>query len=305
MQSLVDFHTHFFSRTFFETLAAQSPLPGTSSERLAQVARHAKIELPERDLGAHLSRWLAELDRHGVQHMASFASVPEEAGVLAEAAALSGGRISAFAVLDPRGDGAAARARELLGPYGCRGLVLFPALHRYRIDGPEVRAVLAVVAERAAIAIVHCGLFHVPLRDRFGLPRSHDVALADPLFLISAANAFRDARFVIPHFGAGFLRETLMAGAQCGNVFVDTSSSNAWLATQSERLTLADVFERVLGVFGPERILFGTDSSTFPRGWRYDVFLGQREALGACDVSARDQQRVFADNAANLLGLSA
>jgi predicted TIM-barrel fold metal-dependent hydrolase len=305
MPSLVDFHTHFFSRAFFEVLAAQSPLPGTNAERLAQVARIARIEIPQTGLDAHLTRWLSELDRHGVAHMVSFASVPEEAGVLAEAAALAGGRIGAFAALDARVDGAAARARELLGPQGFRGLVLFPALHRYRIDGPEARAVLAAVEERAAIAVVHCGLFHVPLRDRFGLPRAHDVALADPLFLIPSANEFRQARFVIPHFGAGLFRETLMAGAQCANLFVDTSSSNSWLTTQGARMTLADVFERVLGVFGPERVLFGTDSSTFPRGWRHDLFLAQREALGACGVSARDQQHIFADNAANLLGLPA
>ena len=32
--AIVDFHMHFFSRVFFETLAAQSPLPGTPEDRM-------------------------------------------------------------------------------------------------------------------------------------------------------------------------------------------------------------------------------------------------------------------------------
>jgi predicted TIM-barrel fold metal-dependent hydrolase len=110
-------------------------------------------------------------------------------------------------------------------------------------------------------------------------------------------------RFVIPHFGGGLLRETLMAGSLCENLWVDTSSSNGWLATQPAAMSLADVFERALGVFGPERILFGTDSSVFPRGWRQDLFSAQREALGACGIGEPARKRIMAENAAELLGL--
>ena len=95
----------------------------------------------------------------------------------------------------------------------------------------------------------------------------------------------------------------MLLGAQCENTFVDTSSSNAWMRTQPERLGLADVFERALGAFGPERILFGTDSSVFPRGWRQDVLRAQREALGACGLDAAARERILGGNAARLLGL--
>jgi uncharacterized protein len=106
---------------------------------------------------------------------------------------------------------------------------------------------------------------------------------------------------VIPHFGAGFFRETLMAGAQCSNVYVDTSSSNSWIATQSPRLTLREVFAHALEVFGAERVLFGTDSNTFPSGWRIDRFEEQRAALSACGASSADQELIFAGNARALL----
>jgi len=109
--------------------------------------------------------------------------------------------------------------------------------------------------------------------------------------------------FVIPHFGAGFFRETLMAGSQCSNIYTDTSSTNSWMKTQAPQLTLRDVFERALGVFGPERILFGTDSNVFPAGWRADRRAEQRELLHALEVPAADQLKIFAGNAMRLLGL--
>ena len=34
MTRIIDFHTHFFSRTFFDTLATLSPQPGTVDEKL-------------------------------------------------------------------------------------------------------------------------------------------------------------------------------------------------------------------------------------------------------------------------------
>src|SRR5690606_9961390 len=116
-------------------------------------------------------------------------------------------------------------------------------------------------------------------------------------------DAHPDVTFVVPHFGAGFLRETLMLGAQCGNVCVDSSSSNTWMATQPAATTLATVFERTLGVFGPRRVLFGTDSSTLPRGWRVDLKQAQEAALTEIGADAATRDAVFDGNARRLLGL--
>ncbi len=301
MSALVDFHSHFFSRTFFETLARASPLSGTPEERMRQVARGLDLELPAADPLEHLSRWISELDAHGVQHLVTFASVPEEIPVVARAVRAASGRLFAFGIVDPRSPGAPERLRAAIENEGLSGALFFPALHRFQPEGPEFAAVLAVLAEWGLPAVVHCGLLRIPLRDRFGLPRGHDLRLADPLRLVPAAEEHPRVPFVLPHFGAGFLRETLLLGAQCENVHVDTSSSNAWLSTQAHRMTLTDVFERALGVFGAERILFGTDSSTFPRGWRRDLFLAQREALGALGVSEPDRARIFGENALRLL----
>jgi predicted TIM-barrel fold metal-dependent hydrolase len=111
-------------------------------------------------------------------------------------------------------------------------------------------------------------------------------------------------QFVIPHFGAGFFRETLMAGASAPNIHVDTSSSNAWVTTQSPQPTLAEVFARTIAVFGHARVLFGTDSNAFPAGWRKDRFEEQHAALLSLGTSVATEEAIFAGNARRLLGLA-
>jgi len=302
--TIVDFHSHFFSRTFFETLASESPRTGSVDERLDDLAEQTGVEIPEADIASHVARWRAELDGAGVKHMVSFASVPPEIPVLARAAELAGGWLTPFALINPTAVGAADRVRELLtaGPFS--GILLSPAAHHYRMSDPVVRPVLETLQASGGCAVVHCGLLVVKLKDLLGLPRNQDLAFANPLDVIPAANAFPGARFVIPHFGAGFLRETLMAGVMCPNVLVDTSSSNSWLATQPERLTLAHVFAKALGVFGADRILFGTDSCTFPRGFRDDLLTEQRQAMVEAGVSEQETAQILGGNAQRLLGLA-
>ena len=99
---------------------------------------------------------------------------------------------------------------------------------------------------------------------------------SNPLDLHAIALRYPGLPFVIPHFGAGYLREALMLADLCPNVYLDTSSSNSWM--RYEGLDLKTVFRRALDVVGPGRLLFGTDSSFFPRGWNYDIF----EAPDSC-----------------------
>ena len=98
---------------------------------------------------------------------------------------------------------------------------------------------------------------------------------------------------IIPHFGAGLFREALMVADLCANVRLDTSSSNGWIKYHPG-LTLSAVFQQALSVVGADRLLFGSDSSFFPRGWVKDVFEQQSSALdeiGATRGSAREDLR--------------
>src|SRR5262249_62034883 len=118
----------------------------------------------------------------------------------------------------------------------------FPAIPRARAGDPSPPPVPRPARAHKAPVLGPCGLLRVKLPDLFGIPRPYDLSFADPLHVVPAANRFRDVAFVLPHFGGGMLQQALLAGAQCENVFLDTSSRNDWMATLPSRPALADVF---------------------------------------------------------------
>jgi predicted TIM-barrel fold metal-dependent hydrolase len=106
--------------------------------------------------------------------------------------------------------------------------------------------------------------------------------------------------FVIPHFGAGLFREALMAADAAPNIMLDTSSSNSWIKF-NPGLTLREVLARALECVGPGRLLFGTDSSFFPRGWHESVFRSQQDMLIDLGVPEADQGLIFGGNFSRIL----
>lgn len=295
-----DAHTHFFSRPFFDALAAQAPFEGEPAELLEAVAQDRTIDLPSDDVGALRDRWLQAMDAAEVARMVTFASLPVEAEAVAAAAAASQGRLIPFTVVNPTDSAAPGFVKRAVGEWGMRGFVLFPAMHHYFPGDPRCAPIYEAAAANKMPVVVHCGMLKVPLRDAFGLPRTFDLAYSSPLSVIPVADRYPDVPFVIPHFGAGMFRETLMAGMQCENIYVDTSSSNNWLATQPGPLTLADVFRHALVVFGPSRILFGTDSGTFPRGYRTDLRDAQLNALNEIGTTPAQVAAIMGGNLARL-----
>lgn len=298
---LFDAHTHFFSRDFFRALARQRPGGGDPEVELARVAAAAGLTLPHPDPLEHLKTWLTELDRHDVARAVSFASLPQEAEAVGRAAAASAGRLVGFAMLDAA-DPDAPDFVDQVASLGHRGLVLFPVLHGYSAAARALGPVLAAARRHALIVLVHFGLLQVKLRDLLGLPRRYDLRYANPLDLAVTAQRFADLKFIVPHLGCGFFREALMLGATCPNVYLDSSSSNSWLKTQPDGLTLTAALAQVREVFGPARLLFGTDSGVFPRGWRADILKTQQVALAQAGYTDDEIAAVLGGNLSALLG---
>jgi hypothetical protein len=135
----------------------------------------------------------------------------------------------------------------------------------------------------------------IGVRQKLGLPNVFDPRLANPLDLLPLAAAFPSVPIIVPHFGAGFFREALMVADSCRNVVLDTSSSNAWIRYYPG-LTMRAVLEQALAVAGPERLIFGSDSSFFPRGWVREVYEKQTAALDEIGVSAAVKEQIFDRN---------
>jgi predicted TIM-barrel fold metal-dependent hydrolase len=185
-----------------------------------------------------------------------------------------------------------------------RTVCLFPAMHGYPLGDPRVRAVVEATASRpGATLFVHCGVLSVGVRRKLGLPSPFELRYGQPLDVQPLALDFPALPIVIPHFGAGFFREALMVAQACPNVRLDTSSSNGWTALHPG-LALVDVFRTALSVLGPGKLLFGTDSSFFPRGWQAVVRDQQRAALASLGVGEADQARMFGGNLAEMYELA-
>src|SRR5262245_14889182 len=124
---------------------------------------------------------------------------------------------------------------------------------------------------------------------------------SNPLEIYKLAAEFPNANFIVPHFGAGMFREALMLADLCPNVYLDTSSSNSWMKYEAAPVDLKEIFKRAIAVTGHERLLFGTDSSFFPRGWRAPVFEAQVEALTEIGASAGQAAAIFGGNFRRIL----
>ena len=51
-----------------------------------------------------------------------------------------------------------------------------------------------------------------------------------------------------------------------------------------------------LAVAGPSRLLFGTDSSFFPRGWQNGVYDAQQQIVDRLGISTADAALIFGGN---------
>lgn len=309
---ICDAHVHFFSPAFFGALAAQR---GVAT---ADAIRHLGWDDPLSP-EALADRWVAEMDTQGVSRAAIIASVPGDEDSVAEAVARHPSRFAGYFMLDPTKDDAETRVVRAL-ERGLRGVCLFPAMQRYSLHDPRVARVAEILAAcgpageagppagggptgaaRRPVLFVHCGVLSVGARAKLGLPSPFDMSKGNPLDIHTLALRFPTLPIVIPHFGAGMFRESLMLADVCSNVCFDTSSSNGWIRYQPG-LTLEQVFETALAVVGPERLLFGTDSSFFPRGWHRAVYDRQRHALANIGASDAVQSAIFGGNFERVLG---
>jgi len=288
-----DAHCHFFSSRFLEILTNdRQDLP--TADRAAAVAAQLGWD-PPGTTEALAERWITEMSRHGVSRCALIASIPGDEASVAIAVALHPKEFVGAFMFNPIAPEAPARLTAAFAEHRLRLVALFPAMHRYRMDDGAVTRVFETASEHGAAVFVHCGVLSVGVRKKLGLPSPFDLRLGDPLAVADIALRHPRVPVIIPHFGAGLFREALMAADQASNIHLDTSSSNSWMKYYPG-LTLDAVFRQALSVVGAQRLLFGTDSSFFPRGWQRPVYDAQVAALDAAGVSADDRAQIFGGN---------
>lgn len=289
-----DAHVHFFSHAFYSALARQKKV-----EHAEALGRLLDWEIPASDPLSLATRWIAELDRHRLKRVCLIASTHGDEQSVSAAVAAYPDRFFGYCMLDPMQPDALERlTAAALNPH-LHCVCLFPAMHTYSITDARLVPLFEIASDHRLAVFVHCGAITLGVRKKLGLPSQFDMRYSNPLDLHPVALHFPLIRFIVPHFGAGLLREALMLADLCPNVYLDTSSSNRWMVY--ENLDLRSVFRRAVDVLGDGRLLFGTDSSFFPRGWQAEIFQQQITALYELGLDASQAEQILCRNLERVL----
>ena len=293
---MIDAHLHLTTERMIRRMMER---PQTMREEALRRSRVRGMTLEERlkpvagvTLEQHAANWLSAFDQAGVAG-GVFIAVGEANDEMAEFIAQNPTRLHGVGSLaDPRHPDAARTVRTFR-PRGLCGLKLYPPTQRFLPNDRALYPIYEACAEEGLPIIFHFGIT---------VGAFYDLSYASPLPLSAVIKEFPEVTFVIAHFGAGFLRETLFLAYHTDNVCVDTSGTNNWRLYHPGEPSLEQVFRDALRAFGPERILFGTDSTVWG-GYRHHILKEQIEILDRLELSAEDRSRILEDNARRVFRL--
>ncbi len=292
---VVDAHAHFFTANTLKAWGLRGRTREGFEERTRTRTDMTSIELPDETWDV-AQRWVDEMDMYGISAM-GFMVGKEAYEEFVEAKRRFPGRFMGYANVNP-GDPDATEHVRRAARDGLQGIKLYPSswsdFHAYdEICYPVYEEAL----RQRLLVFLHFGIT---------IGGQADLRHGNPLDIQLPARDFPDLTFVIVHFGAGFFRELLLLQYQANNILMDSSGSNSWMRYLPYELDLGRVFERALKAGGPEKIIFGTDSTFFPRGFRYNILEAQYDAVRSIQkegvISEEDVDSIFRGNILRLTG---
>ena len=200
-------------------------------------------------------------------------------------------RFVGFFMFNPAAGDVTAGSRARSASAALRGICLFPAMHGYRLDDERVKRGLSAAA-RARRRGVRA------LRRADGRrPQEARAAVTVRSAPRRSARA-RRGRVALSR-GAGdhsaLRRRDLARGADGRRAVPEHPPRHVELERLDEVLPRPDARGGVPAARSPspapDRLLFGTDSSFFPRGWQQPVYDAQEAALRAIGVGDADRAR--------------
>jgi predicted TIM-barrel fold metal-dependent hydrolase len=296
--AVIDFHTHFpFGRW---SLQAKPQIREYSKERNLRMA--LEWDMAERPDGSAdplaleeaAAAWAGEADKYGLDRVVFLTGGGNDN--LARAVGLFPDKFIGLAHHDPASQDAADQLRIAVDELGLRGYKILAPRMTISFDDPNLKPVWEFLANRSLPVVIHFGL----LGHAGGIVYH---PMINPLTLANVARAYPEIPFVVPHFGCGYWQELLQLCWACPNVFIDTSGSNQWMRWMPYPLDLESAFRKAYETVGPRRIIFGTDSSWFPRGFSYRYLQDQVRVCRYLNLKQEDLEDIFAGNARRLLGI--
>lgn len=258
--------------------------------RMAWDFEPAESQPPDDDTQA--ARWAAEVEKYGLRAVVFVTGGGNDH--LSEIIHKYPHKFIGFAHHSPFTTTAAQEIHRAVNELGLKGYKLAAPALEHPIDDHAAYPVWEACAEHNLPVLIHFGV----LGSGGGIAWHENI---NPLTLHNVAKDFPDVNFVVPHFGCGWIREALQLTWACGNVFIDTSGSNQWVRWMDGDWTVKKLFRKYLETIGAERLIFGTDSSFFPRGFSIRYLQDQIRDTRELNLTHAQLQMIFGGNAARLL----
>ena len=304
---VVDFHAHFPTAKFgtpwkqrlIERYGEEKAqiLMEQSLRNREEVGRLWGFAPPEDEVHSdeeQASRWAVDLDQKGVNRVNFVTGGGNDN--LAQVVELYPDKFSGFAHHDMFSEDAPDELERAVKKLGLKGYKVVASGQTNPINDEAVYPVWEMTEKLGIPVIIHFGVLG-------GGGPALNLENMNPLTLWPVAKMFPQIPFVVPHFGAGFLRELLLLCWSCPNVYIDTSGSNRWMRWMPFDLDLKGLFRRVIESIGADRLIFGSDSSYFPRGFSLPYLREQLRVCRSIGLEEGSIEKIFYRNAARLLGI--
>lgn len=261
-------------------------------DRWSAAWRFPTPEPPDEDVEVTSQKWISEMEKNGIDKLIFVTGGGN--GLLSKIVQQHPKLFVGYAHHDPFAKDAPQQLEYAINDLGLRGYKILAPDLQGRLDD----AVLKPLWQRAE-------KFEIPVLIHFGtLGAAGGIANhpnINPMILHETARAHPDIPFIIPHFGCGYPSELLQLAWVCPNIYVDTSGSNQWVRWMPYPLTVKELFRKFYETLGPERILFGTDSEWFPRGFVTRYYEDQLRDCIELGMKPGELKLIFRDNILRLL----
>ncbi|MBU0928205.1 MAG: amidohydrolase family protein [Spirochaetes bacterium] len=248
----------------------------------------------EREEGERL--WLGEIEKRDYLDSVVFVTSGSN-DFCSELARRNEGKFYGYAHHDPLLPDAADRLEKALKVQGLRGYKLLGPKIGRPLDDPSFDPLWEIASAAGAPVLIHFGI----MGGAGGIAGHVNIS---PMVVHDVAKRFPSLRIIVPHFGCGYVFETLNLCWACPNVYVDTSGSNQWMRWMPYPVDLASLFRKYHDTIGASRIIFGTDSSWFPRGFAEKYLDIQVREMYDNGFDEDEVDMVLYRNIAGLLGIA-
>ena len=286
---VIDAHAHYFSAGTMRNWLKRGRTMQSFTSRTATRTDMTSIELPDENWDT-AQKWVDELDKYGIDTMGVMVG-PEAYDEFKETMKRFPGRFIGYANISPSEEDAADKVRQAAKD-GFKGIKLYPSSWKdLKVYDEPCYPVYDACMETDMLVFLHFGIT---------IGGQADLRNGNPIDIQVPSRDYPDLNFIIAHFGAGWFREVLMMQYQTDNVYADSSGSNSWMKYLPYDIDLKQIFRKMITTGGSNKVLFGTDSTFFPRGWRINVLEAQVQACNELKVDGiitdEDIQKIFYGN---------